>query len=121
MPVILQAEETTVIREGDGWQEIALADTNTFGTEAMIARRWVLEPNRRGPEMVHGPTDQLLYVIQGAGTAVVDNQPLALTEECILWLEPGETYQFIAGEAGLDILQGYAVFEGDNMNTRSSL
>jgi quercetin dioxygenase-like cupin family protein len=111
MPVILQADETKVIRQGDGWQEIALADTNTFGAEAMIARRWVLESGARGPELVHGQADQLLYVIRGEGTAVVDNQPFPLTEESILWLEPGEIYQFVAGEAGLDILQGYAVFE----------
>ena len=100
-----------MIHQGEGWQEIALADANTFGADAMIARRWVLESGARGPELVHGQTDQLLYVIQGEGTAIVNNQSFPLTEESILWLEPGETYQFIAGEAGLDILQGYAVFE----------
>jgi hypothetical protein len=26
----------------------------------------------------------------------------------VLWVEPGEKYQFIAGPQGLEILQGYA-------------
>jgi quercetin dioxygenase-like cupin family protein len=111
MPVILQASETKVIQQGDGWQEIGLADTDTFGAPAIVARRWVLQPGASGPELVHGDADQMLYVIGGGGTAVVDNQSLPLTEECILWLEPGERYQFVAGDVGLDILQGYAVHE----------
>jgi len=107
MPVIRQAEEIKVLREGEGWQEIGLADAATFGTAAMIARRWRLGPGAEGPVLVHGRADQLLYVIRGSGTAVVDGQSLPLSDECVLWLEPGERYQFVAGEAGLEILQGF--------------
>ena len=108
MPIVVQAEETQVIEQGDGWQEIGLADSNTFGTEAMIARRWLFEPKATGPKRTHGQDDQLLYVIRGSGTAVVNGESLSLLEESVLWLEPGEQYHFVAGKDGLDILQGYA-------------
>jgi mannose-6-phosphate isomerase-like protein (cupin superfamily) len=52
--------------------------------------------------------DQLLYVIRGNGTAEVDERTFPLEGESVLWLEPGEQYCFIAGENGLEILQGYA-------------
>jgi quercetin dioxygenase-like cupin family protein len=107
MPTTVQANETKVIRQGNGWQEIGLADTGTFGAPAMIARRWLLAPGIQGPELVHGQEDQLLYVIRGSGTAVVNGDSLLLLEESVLWLEPGEQYQFVAGKDGLEILQGY--------------
>jgi quercetin dioxygenase-like cupin family protein len=50
----------------------------------------------------------LLYVIRGSGTAVVNGEDMPLNDESVLWLEPGEQYQFIAGADGLEILQGYA-------------
>jgi len=106
MPVIIQAQEVTVLRQGEGWREVGLADAATFGEQAMTARRWLFEPGARGPELVHGRTDQLLYVIRGGGTAEVDGQPFPLSEESVLWLEPGERYQFVAGNEGLEILQG---------------
>jgi hypothetical protein len=67
MPVIIQAQEVTVLRQGEGWREVGLADAATFGEQAMTARRWLFEPGARGPELVHGRTDQLLYVIRGGG------------------------------------------------------
>ena len=74
----------------------------------MVARRWILEPRAKGPELVQGNTDQLLYVIKGSGSAIVNGKEMSLTDESVLWLEPGEQYQFIAGENKLEILQGYA-------------
>ena len=106
MPVIVQVGELNVVRQGDGWQEIGLADAATFGKPALLARRWQFEPGARGPELVHGRNDQLLYVIRGRGTAVVDSQSFPLSEESVLWLEPGEKYHFIAGDEGMEILQG---------------
>ena len=113
MPIIVKAEETKTVRQGEGWKLIALADETTFGGPAMIARRWVLEPGARGPDLTHGDSDQLLYVIRGGGTAEVDTQALALSEESVLWLEPGERYCFVAGDEGLEILQGYAPGDPD--------
>jgi quercetin dioxygenase-like cupin family protein len=107
MPVIINAQDM-VTRRGEGWTEITLADTQTIGAPAMVARRWVLEPGGRGPEWVQGEVDQLLYVIRGSGLAVVNGQEFKLSEESLLWVEPGERYCFIGGEGGLEILQGYA-------------
>jgi quercetin dioxygenase-like cupin family protein len=108
MPIILNPEQTNVTRRGDGWQEITLADAQTIGAPAMVARRWKLDPGARGPELIQGQTDQLLYVIRGSGQAIVDGQTFLLNDESVLWLEPDEPYRFIAGPDGLEILQGYA-------------
>lgn len=108
MPIIVKAEETKVTRRGTGWREITLADAQTIGAPAMVARRWLLDPGAQGPELTQGDTDQLLYVIRGSGRAIVDGREFPLTEESVLWLEPGEGYRFIAGADGLEILQGYA-------------
>ncbi len=108
MPIIVNSEDVQVTRQGKGWTELTLADNKTIGSPAMVARRWVFEPGARGPELVQGNTDQLLYVIRGSGTAIVNDQELPLADESVLWLEPGEQYRFIAGQDGLEILQGYA-------------
>ena len=108
MPIIVNPEEMKVNRTGEGWLEIILADSQTIGAPAMVARRWVLEPGARGPELIQGDADQLLYVIRGRGLAIVDGEEFSLDEESVLWLEPGEHYQFMATNDGLEILQGYA-------------
>lgn len=108
MPIVVNTEDTVVTRQGEGWMEITLADAEIIGNPAMVARRWILEPGAKGPEMIQGNTDQLLYVIKGSGRAIVNGEEMPLTCESVLWLEPGEQYQFIAGESHLEILQGYA-------------
>jgi quercetin dioxygenase-like cupin family protein len=97
-----------VTRRGEGWTEITLADTQTIGAPAMVARRWVFAPGARGPELVQGEIDQLLYVIRGGGLAMVNGQEFRLSEESLLWVERGERFYFIGGDEGLEILQGYA-------------
>lgn len=108
MPIIVDTQDVRVTRQGAGWKEITLADVQIIGAPAMVARRWVLEPQAQGPELIHGETDQLLYVIYGSGNAIVNGEKLPLDEESVLWLEPGERYHFLAGKDGLEILQGYA-------------
>ena len=109
MPIILQSEDTPVLNQGQGWQEIELATNATFGEgiKAMVVKRWLFEPHAQGPYRTHGDSEQLLYVICGSGQAVVNGQTFELDDEAVLWLEPGEQYQFIAGSNGLEILQGY--------------
>jgi quercetin dioxygenase-like cupin family protein len=108
MPNITSSDDLEVSASGEGWMETTIADSQTFGEPAMVARRWVLEPGARGPSALHGDADQLLYVIRGSGVAVVDGKELSLDAESLLWLEPGEQYHFVAGRDGLEILQGYA-------------
>jgi quercetin dioxygenase-like cupin family protein len=107
MPIIINAEDVKV-SQGQGWTCLTLADAAIIGAPAMVTRRWVIEAGARGPTLEQGDTDQLLYVIRGSGQAVVNGQTMSLAEESVLWLEPGEQYQFVAGAAGLEILQGYA-------------
>lgn len=107
MPVIVQAKDTKIVRDGQGWRQIGLADNETFGTQAMIAYRWIFDPGARGPKLTLSDSDQLLYVIRGNGTAEVDGLSHPLSEESVLWLELGEQYCFIAGDDGLEVLQGF--------------
>ena len=108
MPIIINAEDTTFAHQGEGWTEFTLVDAKSISAPALVARRWVLEPYARGPELVQGDTNQLLYVIRGSGQAIVDGQEFSLGAESVLWLESGDQYGFIAAETGLEILQGYA-------------
>ncbi len=107
MPIIVNADDVR-IKRGDGWTQIIVADAGVIGVPAMTACRWVFEAEARGPQQQQGDTDQLLYVIRGSGLAVVNGQEMPLTAESVLWVEPGEQYQFVAGPAGLEILQGFA-------------
>jgi quercetin dioxygenase-like cupin family protein len=108
MPIIINAEDTCIAHQGEGWTEFTLVDAKSISAPTMVARRWVLEPKAWGPELVQGDTDQLLYVIRGRGQAIVGGQEFSLGTESVLWLESGEQYRFIAAETGLEILQGYA-------------
>lgn len=108
MPQIITKEAVTIDRQGPGWQVLNIVNSASIGEPAMVACHWLLERNIEGPETQHNNRDQLLYVIRGSGKAFVDGQVFNLDHEYVLWLEPGETYQFIAGEHGLEILQGYA-------------
>lgn len=108
MTTVINTSAVKVVDEGDGWQLLGLADSVSFGAPAMVARRWMLAAGARGPLLTHGDADQLLYVIKGRGLAIVDGLEFPLADESVLWLEPGEQYQFVAGLEGLEILQGYA-------------
>jgi quercetin dioxygenase-like cupin family protein len=103
MPVLIQSKEMKTEHRG--------ADSRTIGTAAMVARRWTFEPGAHGPELTHGPVEQLLYVIRGSGAAVVNGERLPLNVETVLWLEPGDRYHLEADDSGLEILQGYAPVE----------
>ena len=108
MPIILNPEIMETETSKEGWSKTTLADLKTIGTASIAAQRWSFEPLAVGPEQKHGDTDQLLYVISGDGTVRVNGESLPLEKETLLWLERDDIYQFVAGENGLEILQGYA-------------
>jgi quercetin dioxygenase-like cupin family protein len=108
MPIIVKPEEMNIIQRGDGWTLTLLADSRTIGAPAMVARRWTLDPYARGPELVHGRAEGMLYVIGGDGVAHVEGQDMPLCRESVVWLETDERYQLEAGPQGLEVLQGYA-------------
>lgn len=107
MPIIINAEDAKVT-QGPGWTQLTVTDAELIGAPAMVTRRWIFEAGARGPRLEQGDTDQLLYVIRGSGQAIVNGKEMLLTDEAVLWVEPGEQYQFVAGKDGLEILQGYA-------------
>jgi len=108
MPTIINPQEMTEQISEAGWSVRTVADVQHLGAPAMVARWWVFQPGVAGPKQKHGAADEILYVIRGSGQAIVDSRVFELDEESVLWVEEGETYYFVAGEDGLEILQGYA-------------
>ena len=114
MPTIINSQNMVEKQSCQGWSVRTVADARHIGVAAMVAKWWIFEPDAIGPSQTRGEADELLYVIRGTGQAVVGEQRFDLDDECVLWVEEGETYYFIAGETGLEILQGYA--PGDEAN-----
>lgn len=108
MTLILEPEKTEFYLQGKGWKAITLADGPILGNSAMVARRWSLDSFARTTQIQHGEYEEFLYVISGTGEAFVGDQSFPLETESILWLEVGDKYQLVAGESGLEILQGFA-------------
>ena len=114
MPSIIKPEDMQESHAESGWTVRTVTDTEHLGAPAMVARWWTFEPGVQGPERTRGDSDEILYVIRGTGTAVVNDQKFDLEDESVLWLEEDERYYVIAGEGGLEILQGYAPGGQDN-------
>ena len=107
MPKIIKPEEMQ--EQSDiGWSVRTVADAPHIGFPAMVARWWTFAAGVKSPEQTRGAAHELHYIIRGTGLALVNGQRFELDEESVLWLEEGETYHFIAGDEGLEILQGYA-------------
>ena len=49
--------------------------------------------NTGGPDNTHEDSDQWLYVVRGAGEAVVDKQPVELSAGSLLLIEAGEAHE----------------------------
>ncbi|MDH5606198.1 MAG: hypothetical protein OEY93_04870 [Anaerolineae bacterium] len=107
MPTIISSDDRQRYQEGEGWRIVTIADAEAIGAPVMVARHWFFEPEALGPLNTHGDSEQLLFVIKGSGQALVGAERLPLEAESMLWLEPGDDYQFQAGLDGLEILQGY--------------
>lgn len=114
MPKIVNPDEMPETVADDGWTVRTVADAAAIGFPAMVARWWTFPPGTHGPMQKRGQADELLYVIRGSGKAVVDGQEFELDDESVLWVEEGEMYYFVAGNTGLEILQGYAPGDGQN-------
>jgi quercetin dioxygenase-like cupin family protein len=108
MPTLIQPQNMPIQKEGEGWRLVTLADKRVIGNPAMTARRWIIDPGATGPSFTHGKQEQLLYVIRGSGSALVNGAEFSLSLETVLWLETGDVCRFTASEEGLEILQGYA-------------
>jgi mannose-6-phosphate isomerase-like protein (cupin superfamily) len=110
MSVIMKPAEKheAIEAHGDGWAVRRIAGRQLFGGAAMAAFHWSLEAHVSGPQFAHGEYDEMFYVITGGGTAVIGGHRLPLEAESLIWLEPGDSGYFEAGEQGLQILQAYA-------------
>lgn len=113
MPKIVNPDEMQEQKSDDGWSFRIVSDVSHIGFPAMLAKWWTFEPSATGPEQTRRKADELLYVIRGTGQAIVNEQVFELDDECVLWLEEGETYHFVAGNKGLEILQGIAPGDKD--------
>lgn len=55
------------------------------------------------PVVVHNVTNQLTFVVQGHGTAYLNDEIYKIEKKDILLIEAGTTHRFTAGEEGLTL------------------
>jgi len=69
------------------------------GTGRSQAATLVLRPGQAtgGEDNVHPHSDQWLYVVSGAGTAIVEGQTVDLEPGALLLVEAGETHEISNG------------------------
>lgn len=60
----------------------------------------------------HEDGESFLYVAEGDGLLELPEDEHALAPESVVWLETGDRYRLVAGEAGLAVL--VATVEGGN-------
>lgn len=79
------------IKPGDAGFEVIT------GTRRTQVARMVLRPNDSvgGPENAHPESDQWLYVIGGAGHAVVSGRTVPLKAGALLLIEAGEPHEIV--------------------------
>lgn len=81
------------------------------GTQRTQVAHMVLGPNESvgGPDNAHTRSDQWLYVLAGAGRAVVGGRSVPLKPGALLLIEAGEPHQILNDhEANLQLLNFYA-------------
>jgi quercetin dioxygenase-like cupin family protein len=108
LPLVYDPKASRTHKQGEGWKLVTLADYANAESVALVVRRWSLQAGARTPETPHEESEEMLYVVQGSGYALVGEQYFELSAESMLWLEPGDSYRLIAGNEGLEVLQGYA-------------
>jgi len=92
------------IKPGEGFEVIA-------GTRRTQAARMVIGPNESvgGAGNVHAQSDQWLYVLGGAGHAVVGGRAIPLKAGALLLIEAGEPHEIVNDHEGeLKTLNFYA-------------
>ena len=71
---------------------------------ALTAYRVRIEPGERTAASCHKVAEELYYVLEGTGTAVLDGQPRAIKAGELLRLPPGTAHAFITAAEPLLML-----------------
>lgn len=96
-----------LVKAKEGFEVIA-------GTQRSQAATMVLEPGEStgGPHNKHKGSDQWLFVLAGAGKAIVEREQVNLAEGELLLIEAGETHEITnTGDRPLETLNFYAPSE----------
>ena len=64
MPIIVNETDLKMAQK-EGWTQLTVADAAVIGALAMVAYRRLFEAEAKGPKLIQGDMDQLLYVIRG--------------------------------------------------------
>jgi mannose-6-phosphate isomerase-like protein (cupin superfamily) len=99
----------TIVHRAEGPRQ----QLGPYGIETLIARaeegtltayRVHIAPGERTAVSCHKVAEELYYVLEGAGTAVLDGQPRAIKAGELLRLPPGTTHAFITAAEPLHML-----------------
>ena len=63
-----------------------------------------LAPGEAGAGIAAASGERFLYVVRGAGAAIVGDETFALEHESVLWLDPGDAPSLTPGPEGLEVL-----------------
>lgn len=103
MPKIFEPNDLPA-RDERGAAYTTLANPAMVGTDALQVERVDLEAGKKTEPFNAVDAERFLYVIRGAGQAQVENETFPLTQESMLWIEPGESFTVEAGEEQLEVL-----------------
>ena len=99
------------IASNDSTWEILGQTTRTQGAVMAVAAG----ESEGGPENLHEDADQWLFVLDGAGEAIVKGYSIPLQKGVLVLIEAGDAHEIRGGEGGLRTLNFYGPpveFEG---------
>lgn len=97
----MTTERITAAKGGPGDERLVGPDLLGVGLEL---RRVALAAHAECRHIGAAAGERMLYVVRGAGSAVVGAERFALGPESVLWLEPEDAPALIAGPEGLEVL-----------------
>ena len=95
-------------RTAHGVRELVVAAGSTFDDLAVELRRLDVDPGASAAVDAPGAGEYVVYVIGGGGMVRTGGEELPLGPESVIWLDPGERCEIVAGPDGLQALAAHA-------------
>ena len=103
MPTIFEPKDLPLTRQ-DEMTRTVLANPAMLRAGVLQVERITLDGNAGTSPFEPAAGERFLYVLRGAGTAVVRDQAFTLEPESVLWIEADDACSLRAGPGGLDVL-----------------
>ena len=101
-------QEEMEVRTADGVRELVVAAPSSFGDLAVELRRLDVDPGASATADAPDAGEYVVYVIGGDGSVRTGGEEVPLAPESVVWLDPGERCEIVAGPSGLQALAAHA-------------